>query len=142
MRNLLVPVSPGELLDKITILRIKSARMADADKLANVEVELTLLEDVWRGSEAASADVADDERALQRVNEKLWDVEDDIRGKEAEGSFDAAFVELARSVYFLNDERARIKKRINTQLGSEVIEEKSYNDASARPQARRPDGTA
>lgn len=142
MRNLLVPVSPGELLDKITILRIKSARMADADKLANVEVELALLEDVWRGSEAASADVADDERALQRVNEKLWDVEDGIRAKEAEGSFDAAFVELARSVYLLNDERAKIKKRINTQLGSEVVEEKSYNDASARPQARRPDGTA
>lgn len=142
MRNLFVPVSPGELLDKITILRIKSARITDSGKLANVEVELSLLEDVWRGSEAASADVAADERALQHVNEKLWDVEDDIRRKEAEGSFDAEFVELARSVYFLNDERARIKKRINTQLGSEVVEEKSYNEASARPEPRRPDGAA
>jgi hypothetical protein len=125
MKELLVPVSPGELLDKITILRIKVARIQDAGKLANVKLELALLEDIWRAS-GADKDVSQDERALHAVNERLWDIEDRLREKEARQTFDRDFIELARSVYVANDERAAIKKRINLQLGSRLVEEKSY----------------
>ncbi|HEY8507516.1 MAG TPA: DUF6165 family protein [Steroidobacteraceae bacterium] len=126
MKDILVPISPGELLDKITILRIKAARITDAAKLANVRLELELLERTWQESGCAAFDVAADERALQNVNEKLWDIEDRIRDKEALQTFDREFIELARAVYITNDERAAIKKRINTQLGSRIVEEKSY----------------
>jgi hypothetical protein len=126
MKDLLVPISPGELLDKITILRIKVARIVDAGKVANVRLELELLENTWRTSGCAAFDVARDERALQDVNERLWDVEDLIRDKEAKQTFDREFIELARAVYIANDERAAIKKRINVQLGSRLVEEKSY----------------
>jgi Family of unknown function (DUF6165) len=126
MKDILVPVSPGELLDKITILRIKVARLQDAAKLANVKLELSLLEQTWRECGAADHDLALDERALQNVNERLWDIEDRIRDKEAHQTFDRDFIELARSVYVCNDERAAIKKRINLELGSRLIEEKSY----------------
>jgi hypothetical protein len=126
MKDILVPVSPGELLDKITILRIKQVRIPDAAKLANVKLELALLEQTWRDCGGAARDVALDERALQNVNERLWDIEDRIRDKEAKQSFDRDFIELARAVYLANDERAAIKKRINLQLGSRLIEEKSY----------------
>jgi hypothetical protein len=126
MKDVLVPVSPGELLDKITILRIKSARMHDAAKLANVRLELQLLEQTWRDSGCASHDLGGDEQALQAVNEQLWDIEDRIRDKEAARAFDAEFIELARSVYICNDERAAAKKRINLALGSRIVEEKSY----------------
>jgi len=127
MKEILVPVSPGELLDKITILRIKVARIQDAAKLANVKLELSLLEQTWKDSGAAAHDVALDERALENVNGRLWDIEDRIRDKEAHQTFDREFIELARAVYICNDERAAIKKRINLQLGSRLIEEKSYN---------------
>jgi hypothetical protein len=127
MTEIYVPISPGELLDKITILRIKSARMTDAVKLANVRRELEALEDTWRGSAYFSKhDVAADEAALFAVNERLWEIEDRIRDKEREQRFDREFIELARSVYIENDERAALKKRINTQLGSTLVEEKSY----------------
>jgi len=127
MKELLVPLSPGELLDKITILRIKVARIQDAAKLANVKRELALLEQTWKDSGAAAVhDVALDERALENVNERLWDIEDRIRDKEARQTFDREFIELARAVYICNDERAAIKKRINLQLGSRLVEEKSY----------------
>jgi hypothetical protein len=126
MKDILVPVSPGELLDKITILRIKQVRIPDALKLVNVKLELALLEQTWRDSGCAAQEVAADERALQEVNERLWDIEDRIRDKEAKQSFDRDFIELARAVYVCNDERAAIKKRINIQLGSRLIEEKSY----------------
>jgi hypothetical protein len=126
MKDILVPVSPGELLDKITILRIKSARMADPAKVANVRVELEALERTWRDSGAAAATPAGEEAALQRVNEALWDIEDLIRDKESAQQFDAGFITLARSVYTTNDERAAIKKRINNALGSRIVEEKSY----------------
>ena len=126
MKELLVPVSPGELLDKITILRIKVARIQDAAKLANVKVELSLLEQTWRDCGAATHDVTLDERALENVNERLWDIEDRIRDKEARQIFDREFIELARAVYICNDERAAIKKHINLQLGSRLVEEKSY----------------
>jgi len=126
MKDILVPVSPGELLDKITILRIKSARMSDPGKLANVRVELDALERTWRDSGAADAASKDDEMALQQVNEALWEIEDLIRDKESAQQFDSRFIELARSVYTTNDERAAIKKRINSALGSRIVEEKSY----------------
>jgi hypothetical protein len=126
MKDIRVPISPGELLDKITILRIKVARIQDAAKLANVKLELNLLEETWKQSGATAHDVSKDERALHQVNEQLWDIEDRIRDKEARQTFDRDFIELARSVYLANDERATIKKRINVQLGSRLIEEKSY----------------
>jgi hypothetical protein len=126
MKDILVPLSPGELLDKITILRIKQARIQDAGKLASVKLELALLEQTWRDCGAAAHELAAEERALQRVNEQLWDIEDRIRDKEARQTFDRDFIELARAVYLANDERAAIKKRINTQLGSRLMEEKSY----------------
>jgi aspartate oxidase len=126
MNDILVPISPGELLDKITILRIKIARIFDTAKLANVRLELDLLERTWRDLRCTDAGVAREERALQEVNERLWDIEDRIREKEARQTFDREFIELARAVYRSNDERAAIKKRINTALGSRLVEEKSY----------------
>lgn len=134
MRELLVPISPGELVDKITILEIKSERMTDAAKLANVRNELELLTSTWRASAFAASDVDADWKALRSVNEQLWDIEDRIRDKERAASFDAGFVELARAVYVTNDERAAIKKRINSRLGSTLVEEKSY--AEYRSQGR------
>ena len=125
MKDILVPVSPGELLDKITILRIKAARIADSAKRANVRLELELLERTWLEA-CAGAPLAGEERALQAVNERLWDIEDRIRDKEAAGSFDQEFIELARSVYLANDERAAVKRRVNLALGSRLVEEKSY----------------
>jgi hypothetical protein len=126
MNEIKVPVSPGELLDKISILRIKSRRMADPKKLANVGVELDALEAVWASSVYAAIDVEGDVQALLAVNERLWSIEDDIRDKERANVFDAEFIRLARAVYLENDERAAIKRRLNLKLGSELIEEKSY----------------
>src|ERR1700745_2024006 len=100
MKDVLVPVSPGGLLDEITILRIKVARIQDAAKLANVKLELSLLEAIWQDSGAA----AHDERALENVNGQLWDIEDRIRDKEARQIFHREFIELARAVYISNDE--------------------------------------
>jgi hypothetical protein len=126
MKDILVPISPGELLDKITILRIKAARMSDPMKVANVRHELGLLEQIWKDSGAAQVDIGDEEANLMRVNEKLWVIEDEIRDEERAKRFGEKFIELARAVYFTNDERAAIKKRINTLLGSTIVEEKSY----------------
>jgi hypothetical protein len=126
MDGIPVPISPGELLDKITILRIKAARMADAAKLSNVRRELALLEHNWRQAVPASAQLAADEAELARVNTELWDIEDRIREHEAQRRFDAGFIELARSIYLHNDERAAIKQRINLKLNSVIVEEKSY----------------
>ena len=128
MTELLVPISPGELIDKITILEIKSQRMRDAVKLANVRTELALLMDTWQASPWSAADIAAEWAGLRAVNEKLWAVEDEIRDKERDARFDQGFIELARAVYVTNDERAAIKKRINTRLGSTLVEEKSYAD--------------
>ena len=126
MSEISVPVSPGELLDKITILRIKSSRMSDAQKLANVRIELKVLEETWGASPYAKSDIAADVNALLQVNERLWVIEHDIRDKERAQAFDSEFIRLARAVYFENDERAAIKRRINLKLGSTIVEEKSY----------------
>ena len=136
MSEILVPVSFGELLDKIAILQIKSERMSDPAKLANVRNELSALEKTWMAHPAAGGDpgsksgagIAELRAQLKAVNERLWAIEDDIRIKEKAQAFDAEFVRLARSVYFENDERARIKKDINLALGSSYVEEKSYQD--------------
>ena len=132
MSEILVPVSFGELLDKIAILQIKSERMSDAAKLANVRRELDALNATWSAHEASRVDIAELRAQLKAVNERLWVIEDDIRDKEAAQSFDAGFIELARSVYFQNDDRARIKRDINLALGSAYVEEKSYADYRAK----------
>ena len=126
MQDILVPISPGELLDKITILRLKATRMADAAKLANVRRELELLERTWADAVPDRAALATEETELAQVNEDLWQIEDRIREHEAHSRFDAGFIELARAVYMRNDERAAIKRRINVKLGSGLVEEKSY----------------
>lgn len=121
-----VPISPGELIDKITILQIKSARMTDPAKAANVRTELALLETIWRESAFATTDIKEQWARLRGINEKLWDIEDQIRDKERDRAFDPEFIELARAVYITNDERAAVKREINAKLGSKIVEEKSY----------------
>jgi hypothetical protein len=128
MAELMVPISPGELIDKITILEIKSRRMTDATKLHNVRTELALLTDTWRASPFAATDIRAEWDALREVNGKLWDIEDRIRDQERDGNFGEVFIGLARAVYVTNDERAALKKKINTKLGSTLVEEKSYAD--------------
>jgi Family of unknown function (DUF6165) len=125
------PVSYGELIDKITILEIKSRRIADVAKLANVRNELDMLNATWANSSASQTDIGDERARLLAVNELLWDIEDRIRLKERAQAFDQEFIELARAVYFRNDERAAFKREINLRLGSELVEEKSYQDYRA-----------
>jgi len=128
MSEISVPVSFGELLDKLSILQIKSERMDDPAKLANVRAELSALEQTWMAHPAAGHDIVRLRADLKAVNERLWDIEDAVRIAERAGEFDGDFVQLARSVYIQNDERARIKKAINLALGSDYVEEKSYAD--------------
>ncbi|MBL38665.1 MAG: hypothetical protein CMP07_09680 [Xanthomonadales bacterium] len=123
-----VPISPGELLDKISILEIKSERIGDPNKRANVERELDLLTGLWHGEAAETTEVTAGRTELKTLNEKLWDIEDAIRDCEREGDFGPRFVELARSVYKTNDQRAAVKRRINEALGSTILEEKSYKE--------------
>ena len=123
-----VPVSPGEVLDKITILEIKSERMDDPGKLANVRRELELLQGAWLQTVDDDETVREIHAKLKSINEDLWEIEDDIRDKERAREFDERFIELARSVYVTNDQRANAKKELNLYLGSEIVEEKSYQD--------------
>jgi hypothetical protein len=122
---LLAPISVGELIDKITILEIKEERIADESKRVNVRHELEALRLIETSN--VPTDRIDE---LREVNRALWDIEDEIREKERMSEFDERFVELARSVYFTNDRRSRIKRSINEISGSDLIEEKSYNDPS------------
>jgi len=128
MAELLVPVSPGELYDKITILRIKAERMTDPEKLKHVRHELALLEQTWADAGLEQSTIVADLAALSAVNERLWDIEDRIRDLEREQRFDAEFIALARAVYLENDARAAAKRRINVGLGASLVEEKSYRD--------------
>ncbi|MDX1379928.1 MAG: DUF6165 family protein [Xanthomonadales bacterium] len=130
METILVPISPGELLDKLTILQIKSERMDDEAKLANVRHERDLLMETWSSLGISDAKIDELWSDLKGVNEALWDIEDEIRDKERERAFDDRFIELARAVYFTNDKRSELKKRINVHLGSKIVEEKSYQDYS------------
>ena len=120
-----VEVPLGEVVDKITILRIKAAQIRDEARRGNVLRELTTLEAAW-SEEQGPVDGLAELAALQDVNQRLWDVEDALRDLERAQRFDADFVALARSVYVLNDERAAVKRRINDRLGSRLVEEKSY----------------
>jgi hypothetical protein len=123
-----VPISVGELLDKLTILRIKVERIRDPDKAVNVRRELEALEETWAGSEFADHDLTTELEQLRRVNETLWDIEDQIRLKESRLEFDQEFIELARSVYLTNDERAAVTRAINVKVGSDLVGEKSYTE--------------
>ena len=128
--SLMIEVGAGELIDKITILKIKTDRMTDAAKLRNVSHELEVLSRARAENLGQSDELDRLEDALRQVNEALWVIEDDIRACEAARDFGPKFVELARSVYIQNDKRAAIKKSINALCGSSIIEEKSYTEFS------------
>ena len=128
--TLLVPISAGELIDKVTILRLKAQRLQRPEALANVDRELQALEAVLnKAGPALGVDtVLALTDALQAVNTQLWDVEDALRLLESEQRFDQEFIALARSVYGLNDQRAALKRQINAACGSTLVEEKSYGE--------------
>jgi len=127
-----VPVSFGEVLDKITILEIKSERIKDEAKVRNVRLELDELSATWNEAVKDQSAIAGLRKQLKAVNEELWVIEDDIRDEEAGQNFGPKFIELARAVYVTNDKRAALKKDINLALGSRFVEEKSYQDYTAR----------
>lgn len=124
------PVSVGELVDKITILRIKRKNIKDESKLQNVEKELKALNSTLTSLKLPT-DILPEFQRLENINSELWNVEDKIREKERNKQFDETFIGVARLVYVLNDERASIKKEINLKVGSDLIEEKSYSEYSS-----------
>ena len=126
MSGVSVTVSVGELIDKITILEIKAARLGDPAQLSNVKSELKSLVADRDAALPPSAELTELSLLLKRINERLWCIEDDIRDRERAKDFGPRFIELARSVYVCNDERAALKRRINELLGSRIVEEKSY----------------
>ena len=128
MNEILIPISPGELLDKITILQIKAERITDPVKVANVKTELDKLSKVWRDVVEVDAEITRLTAELKAVNETLWEIEDDIRDEERNKRFNERFIELARAVYVTNDKRANAKKKVNLHLNSTIVEEKSYQD--------------
>ena len=121
-----VPISWGELFDKITILQIKLENLTSKDALENVEGEFKQLRSIYIKYFPESTEAKQLEEELKQINQQLWDIEDKIRDKERNRSFDDEFIQLARSVYIINDERSRIKRKINDVFGSEFVEEKSY----------------
>lgn len=125
-----VPLSVGEVLDKITILEIKSERIGDADKLKNIHNELNALRPLVDGEPFNSDEITALFAELKSINEELWVIEDDIREQEGKRDFGQRFIDLARAVYVTNDRRADVKKRINLATGSDLVEEKSYEDYS------------
>ncbi|QQA42728.1 DUF6165 family protein [Pelagovum pacificum] len=128
MDDILVPTSPGELIDKLTILRIKTERISDAGKLANIRHEKATLDATAARHLPDSGQLTELWDALYDINVELWEIEDDIRDCERAGNFGETFIALARAVYVTNDRRADVKKRINLLLGSALVEEKSYAD--------------
>ena len=120
------PIAIGELIDKITILEIKSERISDQTKLRNVSNELNVLRKLKTAAGLDTPEMAPYARELKSLNAALWDIEDEIRELEARKDFGSRFIELARSIYQTNDRRAREKQRINAAFGSEIVEEKSY----------------
>ena len=127
-----VELSVGELIDKISILQIKAERIVDRSKLENINKELDVLMSLWKDSINSNNNLESEINELKAINEELWDIEDKIRDKERNQLFDKGFIELARAVYITNDKRADIKRIINSKTGSELIEEKSYSDYSAK----------
>ena len=128
MNEIQIPISPGELLDKITILQIKAERIEDPAKVANVRTELEMLSKIWDETVEADDEIEALTRELKSINESLWEIEDDIRNEERNKRFGERFIELARAVYVTNDERANAKKKVNLHLNSTIVEEKSYQD--------------
>ena len=128
--NVNVEISIGEFFDKITILEIKRERISDDQKLLNINKELDALNTLLQSLPFSRTDLQQEYDELKAINEKLWVIEDDIRDKEAAKAFDQEFIELARSVYFTNDRRSDVKRAINLKLGSDFIEEKSYEEYS------------
>ena len=126
--NVSVEISIGEFFDKITILEIKQDRISSAEKLVNIKKELDYLNKLLDSLPFSRADVESEVAELRTINEQLWEIEDDIREKESNKSFDEGFIELARSVYFTNDKRSDVKRAINIKLGSDFVEEKSYEE--------------
>jgi predicted nucleic acid-binding Zn-ribbon protein len=124
--NVNVEISIGEFFDKITILEIKKQRIDDADKLANINNELDGLNKLLSSLPFSRDDVAEEVSQLRKINEALWEIEDDIREKESNKAFDEEFIKLARAVYVTNDKRSDVKREINIKLGSDYVEEKSY----------------
>ena len=127
-----VELSVGELLDKISILQIKTERIVNRSKLENINKELNALMSLWIDSIYSNNNIESEINDLKAINEELWDIEDKIRDKERNQVFDKGFIELARSVYIKNDRRAEIKRIINSKTGSELIEEKSYSNYSVK----------
>ena len=127
-----IELSVGELLDKISILQIKAERIVDPSKLENINKELDVLISLWKDSTYSNNNLESETNELKAINEELWAIEDKIRDKERNRVFDKGFIELARAVYITNDKRADIKRIINSKTGSELIEEKSYSDYSAK----------
>ena len=127
-----IELSVGELLDKISILQIKVERIVDPSKLENINKELDILMCLWKDSAYSNNNLESETNELKAINEELWVIEDKIRDKERNRVFDKGFIELARAVYITNDKRADIKRIINSKTGSELIEEKSYSDYSAK----------
>ena len=126
-RSVIIEAAPGELVDKITILEIKSERISDTDKLRHVRVELETLRLARDRTIVPSEAILELTADLRAVNEALWDIEDEIRTFEQSGEFGARFIELARAVYKKNDYRASLKRRVNERLGAAIVEEKSYS---------------
>ena len=124
--SIMAPISAGELVDKITILRVKAERIGDPAKEANVRKELAMLEAIAAQALPSSAEIERLTGELAAVNAALWDIEDGKRDCERRGDFGDRFVQLARSVYVENDRRAAIKRAINEAAGSDIVEEKSY----------------
>ena len=123
-----IAVSYGELFDKISILEIKQSRVVNADQRINIENELNVLNRVRATIVPANFKIHDLIAGLTDVNERLWNVEDKLRDCERRQEFCATFIELARSVYRLNDRRAELKRELNSRLASELVEEKIYNE--------------
>jgi hypothetical protein len=128
MKSALVAISWGELFDKLTILEIKLEKLTSKIALENVRRECKQLSLIFNDNFSANDKAHQLNKQLRQINQQLWDIEDAIRVKERESRFDEDFIQLARSVYIINDERFRIKKNINKLFGSEITEEKSYAD--------------
>ncbi|MGV8959927.1 MAG: DUF6165 family protein [Stenotrophomonas sp.] len=126
MHTILTPVSIGELIDKITILEIKAERISDAAKLANVRTELDGLWPLWQQQQATRPALAALKDQLKAINERMWEIQDQLRAMEAAQTFDASFITLARGVYGTNGERVAVKNAINRIAGSALVEEKQY----------------
>ena len=121
-----IPISLAELIDKISILEIKKAKIKNPEKLQNVEYELQILVDVIKSEKLPKNKIYEFKERLIKINGKLWDIEDRLRLKEKANVFDEEFIKLARLVYITNDERAEVKKELNVAFGSKLIEEKEY----------------